>query len=148
MLKSFKINVLGDKKAALRLGICAPASFGIITAAASQIKDVGETTIVPAYVNGDGIEWDAGDGIKCPVQRIEMKEIVGLLADRDRSYLLAQNTETQSGCAQHIEDGLLCSVVDSLCGGTVCTHLYHLTASVGAHHISNGGDYGLGRNVA
>ena len=78
---------MGDKKAALRIGICAPAGFSIITAAASEINDIGETTIVPAYVNGDGIEGDAGDGIKCPVQRIEMKKIVGPLTDLDRSYL-------------------------------------------------------------
>ena len=81
--------------------------------------------IVLAQVNGDGIEGNAGYGVEGAVQGIEVQEIVGLLADQDLAYLLAEHLKAQARGAQCIENGILCGPVDFLGGGAVRAHLHH-----------------------
>ena len=52
--------------------------------------------IALAQVNGDGIEGNAGYGVKGAVQGIEVQEIVGLLADQDLADLLAEHFKAQA----------------------------------------------------
>ena len=81
--------------------------------------------IALAQVNGDGVEGNAGYGVEGAVQGIEVQEIVGLLADQDLAYLLAEHLKAQARGAQCIENGILCGPVDLLGGGAVRAHLHH-----------------------